>query len=380
MPHLNQERRAEMNTAFKINLRTFELNQKPVYLAFAVNDGHDLIARKGTKLDERLKDRCLKRNIDVISVYYHKPDFMFDDTATQQKIIVPKSVSSLGHKEIENFNKFAETFSSGNEKLASQFESIKQTGKVDEVEVYKLFQNMTEVIPIKSDLLKYTHFLKTHDDLTYAHSQKVALLCNMLGTWMKLSKTEIELVTIAGLVHDIGKTELDAQLLRKKEKLTNLELEQLKKHTKLGFDFIVSSMKDARIASFILDHHERVDGSGYSGKKASELNKYVNILMVCDVYAALTSDRPYKKAMDPFFAMKFLNLNERTKLDPAVMYQFQLNIAQQYIGSRVILTDNSEWQIVHINNADVTRPLLRNDAGEFFSLLDNKSVDILTLV
>ena len=371
-----------MYQAFKINLREYDLSKQnnPIYLAFAVNDGLDLIARKGTKLDVRLRDRCIKRNIDVISVYQEVPEKELTDLARNQHVVVPKSVSSLGLDKIDNFMKFADTFTSGTEKLSNQFELIKNTGRVDEGAVYRLFQDMTEVVPIKSDLLKYTHFIKTHDDFTFAHSKKVAILCHMLGTWMKLSKTEIDLVTIGGLLHDIGKTEVDTALLKKKGKLTGSEYEQLKKHTKLGFDFIVSSMKDERIASFVLDHHERADGSGYAGKKASELNKYVNILMVCDVYAALTSDRPYKKAMDPFFAMKYLNLNERTRLDPAVMFQFQLQIAQQYIGSRVSLTDNSEWEIVFINNADVTRPLLKNDTGEFFSLLDNKSLDILTLV
>ena len=370
-----------MKDAFKINLRNYEISErgKPVYLAFAINDGYDLIARKGTKLDARLRDRCIRRNIETISVVYHNPDLISEDLSKNQGIAVPKTVSSLGENKIEAFNKFAETFTSGTEKLSEQFNLIKQGGKVDEVAVYKLFQDLTDVVPAKSDLLKYTHFLKIHDDLTYAHSQKVAILCNMLGTWMKLSKTEVELITLAGLLHDIGKTELDAQLLRKKEKLTDSELEQLKQHPKLGHDFISSSLKDERIASFVLDHHERVDGSGYNGKKAHELNKFVNILMVCDVYAALTSDRAYKKAMDPFFAMKYLNLNERTKFDPAIMFQFQLQIALQYIGSRVKLTDNSEWQIVHINNADVTRPLLKNDEGEFLSLLDNKSLNILTL-
>ena len=371
-----------MNNAFKINLRNYNLSEqtKPVYLAFAVSDGHDLIARQGTKLDARLKDRCIRRNIDVVSVYHYEPEPLPSNLAKNQEIIIPKTVSSLGQDKVENFNKFSETFKAGAVKLSNQFEAIKQTGKVDEVAVFKLFQNMTEVVPIKSDLLKYTHFLKTHDDLTFAHSKKVAILCNMLGTWMKLSPTEIELVTLAGLLHDIGKTEIDAGLLKKKDKLSTFEFEQLRKHPKFGFDFIASGVTDERIASFVLDHHERVDGSGYAGKKASELNKYVNILIVCDVYAALTSDRPYKKAMCPFVAMKYLSLNERTKLDPAVMFQFQLQIAQQYIGSRVRLTDNSEWEIVFINGADVTRPLLRNDEGEFFSLLDNKSLDILALV
>ena len=369
-----------MNHNFQINLKDFDFSrqEKPVYLAFAVNDGNNLIARKGTKLDARLRDQCIRRNINILNVFHHEPESM--DQEKKQDVVIPKTVSSLGLDKIMNFTEFAEVFTSGSEKLSSQFELIKQTGKVDEVAVYKLFQDMTKIVPIKSDLLKYTHFLKTHDDLTFAHSQKVAVLCNMLGTWMKLSKTEIEFLTLAGLLHDIGKTEVDAGLLKKKDKLSNVEFDQLKKHTKLGFDFVISGMKDNRLASMILDHHERVDGSGYAGKKASELNKYVNILMMCDVFAALISDRPYKKAMCPFLAIKYLTLNERTKLDPAVMFQFQMQIALQYIGSRVRLTDNSEWEIIFINNADITRPLLRNDDGEFLSLLDDKSLDILTLI
>ena len=372
-----------MKSNYKINLREYNFSEqkRPVFLAYAVNDGTTLIARSGTRLDARLRDRCLSRNIEAISVYHKEADIETDLLAIMKKDPnLPKTISSLGDDKVVSFNLFSETFVTGTEKLTAHFNAIKLTGKVDEVAVYKLFQDMVNVVPAKSDLLKYTHFLKKHDDVTYAHSQKVAILCNMLGTWMNLSKHEIELVTLAGLLHDIGKTELDAQILKKRDKLTSKEVEQLKQHTKLGFDFMVSEKKDNRIAHLVLDHHERPDGSGYHGKKADELNKYVNILMLCDVFAALTSQRPYKKAMCPFFAIKYLTLSERSKLDPEVMYHFLLNIAHQYIGSSVKLTDNSEWNIVSINDADVTRPLLRNDKGEFLSLLDNKSMDILTLV
>ena len=371
-----------MGANIKINLKNYDIEsqKKPVFMAFAVNDGSNLIARKGTKLDARLIQQCLRRNIVELTVFHKEISEEADGLAMKQNLPVPKSIASFGLDKVENFSKFADSFVTGTHKLSGHFDTIKKTGKVDEMAVYKLFQDMVDVVPVKSDLLKYTHFLKTHDDITYAHSQKVAILCNMLGNWMNLPKNELEVVTLAGLLHDIGKTELNVQILRKKDKLSDAEFAQLKQHTKLGFELIGSELKDPRVAHLVLDHHERVDGSGYNGKKAEELNRHVNILMLCDIYAALTSNRPYKKAMDPFFAIKYLTLSERTKLDPEVMYHFLLHIANQYIGSRVKLTDNSEWDIVTINNADVTKPLLKNDDGEFMSLLDNKSLDILALV
>ena len=161
------------------------------------------------------------------------------------------------------------------------------------------------------------------DPETAKHSHKVMFFAGALGKKLGLSKEQMEKLRIAALLHDLGKLAVDQKVLFKKGKLNEEEFEEVKTHLQWGYDILqlFYFMKDV---VFIMDkHHENHDGKGYpmgiSGKKIPIEAK---ILTVADIYEALTSDRPYRKAFSVKDAVAIMEYEKGHKLDPHITDTF----------------------------------------------------------
>lgn len=140
--------------------------------------------------------------------------------------------------------------------------------------------------------------LKSRDETTYLHSLAVSALMIAFGRKLRLGEDSVRLLGIGGLVHDIGKSAISSKILNKPGKLTADELTTIKTHAQVGYDML--KQLDG-IPPLILDiclyHHERIDGAGYPrGLKGNEIPFAARLAAVCDVYDALTTVRPYKRA------------------------------------------------------------------------------------
>ena len=141
------------------------------------------------------------------------------------------------------------------------------------------------------------------DPYTAGHQDRVALLAMAIGRKLGLTEKELEITHVAGLLHDIGKIAVPVELLARPSKLTALETQLIKLHPQAGFDiikdipFVESLGKDVSI--IVLQHHERLDGSGYPGGiKDDDLELETKILSVSDVVEAMSSHRPYRAAIN----------------------------------------------------------------------------------
>jgi len=141
------------------------------------------------------------------------------------------------------------------------------------------------------------------DPYTAGHQHRVALLAMAIGRKLGLTEKELEIIHVAGLLHDIGKIAVPVELLAKPSKLTALETQLIKSHPQAGFDiikdipFVESLGKDVSI--IVLQHHERLDGSGYpGGLRDDDLELETKILSLSDVVEAMSSHRPYRAAID----------------------------------------------------------------------------------
>ncbi|MBC7319016.1 HD-GYP domain-containing protein, partial [bacterium] len=150
--------------------------------------------------------------------------------------------------------------------------------------------------------------------------KKVSELSCKIAEKLGLSSNDIERMRIAGLLHDIGKIAIPGEILNKPAKLGELEFEIVKTHPQIGYDIIrkVNSLSD--IAEIILQHHERLDGSGYpKGLKGNEILLPARILAVADVVEAMTSHRPYRPAFSLEDVIKELKENSGKLYDPQVV-------------------------------------------------------------
>jgi diguanylate cyclase (GGDEF)-like protein/PAS domain S-box-containing protein len=158
---------------------------------------------------------------------------------------------------------------------------------------------------------------------TKQHAQKVKMLCKKLGDAAKLSKTEIDQLTLLARLHDIGKIAIPESIIMKESELTEDEWETIKKHPEIGYRIATSITSLAHIADGILSHHERWDGSGYpKGLKGEQIPKISRIVSIVDSYDVMMSDRPYKSAISQKQAIAELKRQAGTQFDPHIVKTF----------------------------------------------------------
>jgi PAS domain S-box-containing protein len=142
-----------------------------------------------------------------------------------------------------------------------------------------------------------THVVETRDPYTAGHQRRVADLARTIATEMKLPQNRIEGIRMAGVIHDIGKISVPAEILSKPGKLTYKEFELIKDHPQTGYDILRDVEFPWPIATVILQHHEKINGSGYPQQlKGDEICLEARILAVADVVEAIASHRPYRPA------------------------------------------------------------------------------------
>jgi len=171
-------------------------------------------------------------------------------------------------------------------------------------------------------LLLLRHFI-SKDKYTENHSYRVSVYAARIALRLHMSADRIEDVRAAALLHDIGKLEISRELLYKAARLTKDEFEQVQRHVDKGVDFLESvggSLR--RVLPIILAHHDKFDGTGYHPLRGEEIPLEARVISVADVYDALTSDRPYRKAMSPYDAKEILLKGTGTDFDPRVIDGF----------------------------------------------------------
>ena len=166
------------------------------------------------------------------------------------------------------------------------------------------------------------HYTGEHVENTVHYATEIAMALN-------LAQHEIELVRQASILHDLGKVGISDNILHKKSKLSKKEFEEIRKHPQIGADIIRPIQFLHDLIPFIFYHHERWDGKGYpSGIKGEEIPIGARIIAIADVYQALSSDRPYRKAYSRKEAIKIIKSYSGTQFDPRIVDIF-LKILQE---------------------------------------------------
>jgi putative nucleotidyltransferase with HDIG domain len=164
--------------------------------------------------------------------------------------------------------------------------------------------------------------MEAKDEYTQGHSERVTFYSKEIGKKMELNKKQIERLHYAGLLHDIGKIGINDQIINHTRSLSEKEYMEIKKHTRIGERIIQDIEFLQPIRKIIKYHHERIDGAGYYGKKSSEVPLEASIIAIADAFDAMTSNRPYRKAMDVEDAVREIKNNEGSQFHPDVVDVF----------------------------------------------------------
>ena len=162
--------------------------------------------------------------------------------------------------------------------------------------------------------------VETRDPYTAGHQTRVAKIASAIAKEMRLEENQIEGVHIAGIIHDLGKISVPAEILSKPSRLTETEFSLIKEHPQVGYNIMKNIEFPWAIAKMVLQHHERLDGSGYpSGLTGDEILKEAKIIGVADVVEAMASHRPYRPALGIEPAIREIKKNRGVLYDPEVV-------------------------------------------------------------
>ena len=202
--------------------------------------------------------------------------------------------------------------------------------------------------------------LKTKDDYTYMHSVAVCAFMIALAKELGLNETETKQAGMAGLLHDIGKAGISLDVLNKPGALTDEEFDLVKKHPEQGHAMLIQAqILDEVVLDVCLHHHEKINGAGYPHKLAGDtISLFAKMGAVCDVYDAVTSNRPYKAGWEPGISLQRMAQWEG-HFEPDVFKAFVRSIGIYPIGSMVKLKSGRLAVVIDQNEKSLLAPMVK---------------------
>lgn len=243
-------------------------------------------------------------------------------------------------------------------------------------------QTFTLIGPLSTsiEMFDMLHNIRQVDDSVYAHSINVSMIAYNIGRWLKFSESDLQVLTVAGLLHDIGKTQIDPKILNKAGKLTDEEFDIIRSHPRLGYEILKDQPIDSRIKKATLMHHERCDGSGYpTGVTAEYIDDFALIIAIADVYDAMTAARTYRAPLCPFQVIESFEREGLQKYKPKFILTFLNRIANTYQKSRVMLSNGKSGNIVLINDKNLSKPIIELNDGSFLDLSKASGISIVSV-
>ncbi len=227
-------------------------------------------------------------------------------------------------------------------------------------QVNQLADELLVSMEMDDNLLLKMHQLQSYDDYTYKHCLRVAMMAVSIGKQLGLPREQLRDLAEASLLHDIGKRMISIDIIRKPDKLTDDEFEEIKKHPALGYRLLKEhGGYSNEVMNAVLMHQEKYDGTGYPLKlKGEQISYLARIITVADVYDALTSNRPYRQPWSVAEAEEFMMGGSYTHFDYDIIIAFLAAFAPYPVGGRVLLNDGRTATVVS-NNINVLRPVVR---------------------
>lgn len=263
----------------------------------------------------------------------------------------------------------AEIISKSRQAMADIFQDARLGKTVNTELAQQLVQEISDSIIRNPDAMVSLARLKTADNYTYMHSVAVCGLMVALALQLQLNEEQTRCAGMGGLLHDLGKAAMPMDVLNKPGKLTDAEFNIIKAHPVEGHKMLQSNPSvDAMVLDIVLHHHEKSDGSGYpDGLKGEEISLLARMGAICDVYDAITSDRPYKKGWDPSEALRQMAGWTSGHLDGKMFQAFVKSRGIYPTGSLVRLTSGRIGVVTGQNEGALLKPLV----NVFFSTKSN---------
>lgn len=340
-----------------------------------------LLAKKGLLLNSTLVEKIKQNNIHSAYVTDELSEGIIEDLGSVEDfylkdIIDPNIRHTYNLKIRESFKKFKETKvdSRYSDSGTNLFKTVYEISDDIITNLLSGVEHNVSMLDIKS--------LDTYD---YAHSVNTAVLSVLTGIKLGLREKELEHLSMGSLLMNIGKELIDSAILKKETELEEYERILINSHSELGRRILNDrSTISAYVKNIVYNHHERLDGSGYPrGLKGQEVDKLTRIVMISDVYDAMTSDRSYRPAHVQQEALEYIMGNSRL-FDMEIARVFSQSIVIYPMGSYVKLSNGSIGMVIGQNKQLPLRPKVRIIMGrrlrEIIDLARETNITILHTV
>lgn len=341
------------------------------------NENDQLVLPEGLVLNDKAIDKIRYYAISAVRI----KEMTIPEVPPLQ--VVPEQEDSYGQKlrATPEFKKYVEDFEQTVDEMSRMISDV--VLKNAPLDTDKIVEDALELLhPEGGDINVFDmlHNMRTYDDITFAHSLNVGLICNVFAGWLGMSEEQQRIATECGIFHDIGKLKIPDIIIKKPKRLTDTEFEVVKTHPVEGYRILQRYNVDDYVRSAALMHHERCDGSGYPmGLSGGQINMYAKMVAIADVYEAMTATRNYRGSLCPFVVIEAFEREGLQKYDTHMIMTFLENIVQTYMLNRVHLSNGKEGDIVFINKQQLSRPTVKC-GDEFIDLAKEKDLVIERLV
>lgn len=306
------------------------------------------ILQQNTKLKPEYIDKLKKMGISSVGI---RDSYSLHEL---NEIIKPTFISKFKNTE----NKVIELMK--NKEIAKDKMGYRKTvhGCVD---IYSdLIDDILDDVFNSNDILNNLLGISAYDDCTCQHSINVMILSLALSKGLNLDKDDVKKVALGCLLHDIGKTYIPIDIINKNGKLTVEEFNIIKNHPLKGYEFLRDCTNVSLAEQIIaLTHHEKWDGTGYPNqKKAGNTHPYGQICTICDVFDALTADRPYRKGIKPHEAIEYLMGNGNILFSHELIESFIKVVNIYPKGTMVLLSNGTEGIVERVSEYNL-RPVVK---------------------
>ncbi|MEF8770197.1 MAG: HD-GYP domain-containing protein [Candidatus Accumulibacter phosphatis] len=339
--------------------------------AFVITDPKDLASIRASSITEVWID-CAK-GLDLapddspVAVAESVAEVDIELASTASKKRETASVSSG-----VEFARAARIVTRSREAITAMFGEARMGKAIDSVGAQRLVDEISDSMSRNPGALVSIARLKTADNYTYMHSVAVCGLMVTLARQLGLDPQQTQSAGLAGLLHDLGKALIPTAILNKPGRLTDAEFTLVKSHPEKGHQILLEGHgADAIALDVVLHHHEKTDGSGYPKRlKGDDISLFAKMGAVCDVYDAITSDRPYKAGWCPAESLRRMNEWTKGHFEPRVFQAFVKTIGIYPIGTLVRLSCGRLGVVTEQGSHSLLRPQVK----VFFSTRSNERI------